>query len=85
VIKTVVRLLVLAGTAVLLAVSWPDIKRYAAIRRASAGIHPEMIPARGRTRYPRSHAAGAMDGTGDFDSAWRGGPTPQTLRNPARG
>ena len=84
-IKTVVRLLVLAGTAVLLAVSWPDIKRYAAIRRASAGIHPEMIPARGRTRYPQNHAAGALDGTGDFDSAWRGGPTLPALGIPARG
>lgn len=43
-------------------------------RATAAGGHPEQIPAAGRTVYPQSHASGAFDGTGDFDSARRGGP-----------
>ncbi len=73
-IKTLIKLLIVAGAGVLLGRSWPDIKRYATITRVSAGTHPEKIPARGRIGYPQSHAAGALDGTGDFDSASRGGP-----------
>ncbi len=73
-IKTLRRLLVVAATGMLLAISWPDIKRYLAIKQASASPHPEKIPAHGRISYPQSHAAGAVDGTGDFDSASRGGP-----------
>jgi uncharacterized protein DUF6893 len=61
-----------AGLAI--AYGWPDIKRYAKIRQVSAQ-HPELVPAKGRTVYPHSHAGGAPDGTGDFDSASRGGPT----------
>ena len=57
-----------------MAVNWPDIRRIAAIRQVSAGPHPEKIPAHGRIGYPQSRAAAAPDGTGDFDSAQRGGP-----------
>jgi len=54
---------------------WPDIKRYLKMRRVSAQrVHPEMVPAEGRTAYPQRHEEGAPDGTGDFDSADRGGP-----------
>ena len=74
-IRNVVRLVALAGAALALALGWPDIMRYVRIRRATvAGRHPERIPAAGRTVYPQTHAAGAPDGTGDFDSASRGGP-----------
>lgn len=56
-------------------VGWPDIKRYLKIKQVSAqGPHPEMVPAAGRTAYPQRHDDGARDGTGDFDSAHRGGP-----------
>ncbi len=75
VVKNIIKLIVLAGAGVALALGWPDIIRYVRIQRATiAGGHPEQIPAGGRTVYPQSHAAGALDGTGDFDSASRGGP-----------
>jgi hypothetical protein len=74
VFKTMIKLLLAAATGMLLAVSWPDIRRYVTIRQASAGTHPEKIPAHGRIGYPQNHAAGAVDGTGDFESAQRGGP-----------
>jgi hypothetical protein len=74
VLRTMIKLLVVAALGVFLAANWQDIRRYMVIRRVSASPHPEMIPAPGRTRYPQSHAAGAPDGTGDFDSAQRGGP-----------
>jgi hypothetical protein len=69
-----------AGVAVLLAIGaaiatgWSDIKRFIKIKQVSAEpAHPEMVPAEGRTAYP-TKAPGAPDGTGDFDSANRGGP-----------
>jgi len=74
VIRTMIKLLVVAAPGVFLAANWRDIRRYMAIRQVSSSLHPEMIPASGRTRYPQSHAAGAPDGTGDFDAAQRGGP-----------
>lgn len=74
-VKNIVKLAVVAGAGFALALGWPDIMRYVKIQRATvAGRHPEQIPAGGRTVYPQSHAAGALDGTGDFDSASRGGP-----------
>jgi len=72
--RTILALLAATATGLFVAVSWQDIRRYLAIRQVSASPHPEMIPAPGRTRYPQSHAAGAPDGTGDFDAAQRGGP-----------
>jgi hypothetical protein len=74
VFKTMIKLLLAAATGMLLAVSWPDIKRYVTLKQASGSLHPEKVPAHGRIGYPQSHAAGALDGTGDFDSAQRGGP-----------
>jgi hypothetical protein len=63
------------GLGLTIAVAWPDVKRYLKIRQISAGIsHPEMVPANGRTVYPQRPGTGAPDGTGDFDSASRGGP-----------
>jgi hypothetical protein len=67
------RLLVSVGTTLLVASQWPDIKRYLMIKQLSAG-HPENVPVRGRPAYPQSPGGGAADGTGDFDSASRGGP-----------
>ena len=52
--------------------SFPDAKRYVAIRRISSG-HPEVVPAEGAKAYSDA-AHAAPDGTGDFDSASRGGP-----------
>ena len=61
-----------------LAVSqWQDIIRYIKIKQMSAGTgHPENVPAEGSTAYPQTPGSGATDGTGDFDSARRGGPAP---------
>jgi hypothetical protein len=70
--------LALAGMAAIgiaVAIGWPDIRRYLKIRQISSQEgHPEMVPAEGRSTYPHRHSGGAPDGTGDFDSAHRGGP-----------
>lgn len=56
-------------------VGWPDIKRFLKIKQLSTQhMHPELVPAEGRTAYPQRPEQGAADGTGDFDSALRGGP-----------
>jgi hypothetical protein len=53
---------------------WQDIARYLKIRQMSAGVgHPESVPAGGSLGYDQP-GTGAPDGTGDFDSARRGGP-----------
>jgi hypothetical protein len=63
--------LAVAGLAV--AVQWRDIVRYLKIRQMSSGEgHPELVPAGGATSYAKP-GQGAPDGTGDFDSASRGG------------
>ena len=62
-----------AAIGALAALSFPDAKRYVAIRRISSG-HPEVVPAEGAKAYARDEAHAAPDGTGDFDSAKRGGP-----------
>jgi len=59
-----------------LAAGWPDIVRFARIKQISLGAagHPGTVPAEGRRSYPQIRPHGDMDGTGDFDSASRGGP-----------
>ena len=42
--------------------------------RSLGGGHPGNVPAEGSTVYPQDAGHGAADGTGDFDSASRGGP-----------
>lgn len=60
---------------VLMAILPADIRRYLKIKQLSQGNgHPEIVPAVGATAYPRRGAKAAADGTGDFDSASRGGP-----------
>lgn len=60
----------------LIASQWQDIMRYAKIRQMSLGQgHPEVVPAEGSKVYPQNPDASATpDGTGEFDSASRGGP-----------
>lgn len=54
-----------------------DIIRYIKIKRLSQGRgHPEFVPVRGSTAYPQSSDKSGSDGTGEFDSASRGGPAP---------
>jgi hypothetical protein len=61
--------------AVMLAAGWPDITRYFKIKSMSAGGgHPEIVPIEGKHYYAESASEGTPDGTGDFDSARRGGP-----------
>jgi hypothetical protein len=68
------------------ALQWQDVRRYAQIKFISSG-HPEAVPAGGATSYSDAAHAEA-DGTGDFDSAARGGGpvqgTPTTLPGEAR-
>ncbi len=73
--KTVIRLAIVGGLAVAILAGWPDIQRYFKIHQISAGTsHPDKVPAGGRPVYPQSPSEGEPDGTGDFDSAMRGGP-----------
>jgi hypothetical protein len=47
-------------------------------KRPSQGQgHLEFVPVRGSKAYPQRPSQGAADGTGDFDSASRGGPAPE--------
>jgi hypothetical protein len=64
----------LVGAAALIAKSQrQDATRYLKIKQMSMGDgHPENVPAGGSHSYP-SPGNGAVDGTGDFDAASRGG------------
>jgi hypothetical protein len=54
---------------------WNDIIRFAKIKRLDLGRgHPDVVPAEGRKAYPQRRGGGTPDGTGEFDSARRGGP-----------
>jgi hypothetical protein len=65
---------VLAGIAGLVAGQRQDIARYLKIKQMSmGGGHPENVPAGGARAYAKP-GDGVRDGTGDFDSASRGGP-----------
>lgn len=76
-IKKVAGLAMLLAIGAAIATGWSDIKRFVKIRQVSAEpARPDKVPAEGRTAYPQRHDAGAADGTGDFDSANRGGPAP---------
>jgi hypothetical protein len=69
------RVLVPVGLALLVVAGWNDIIRFVKIKRLDLGSgHPEAVPAEGRKTYPQRPGTGAADGTGDFDSASRGGP-----------
>lgn len=62
----------------LIASQWKDISRYVKIKQMSLGQgHPGFVPAEGSTAYPQDSVSSAPDGTGEFDSARRGGPASQ--------
>ena len=62
---------------VLIASQWQDIIRYVKIKQMSLGQgRPQVVPVAGTRAYPQNPAGGAPDGTGEFDSARRGGPAP---------
>lgn len=64
-----------ASLAAVVASQWRDIARYLKIERMSSGEgNPQLVPAAGKHAYPSDPGGGAADGTGDFDSARRGGP-----------
>jgi len=74
-VRKALPLVVATGVALLAASQWADIKRYLKIKQLSVRQgHPENVPAAGRKAYPQTPGGGAADGTGDFDSASRGGP-----------
>lgn len=70
--RKALRLLIPVGATLLVASQWTDIRRYLKIKQLSG--RPKIVPAPGRTSYPQRPGGGAADGTGDFDSASRGGP-----------
>ncbi|HXW46117.1 MAG TPA: hypothetical protein VEL03_15120 [Streptosporangiaceae bacterium] len=64
----------LAGATIALVSQRQDVARYIKIKQMSLGRgFPQYVPAEGQHRYP-APGRGAPDGTGDFDSAGRGGP-----------
>ena len=77
-IKTGLRLTLLGALTAAIVIGLPDIRRYLGIQRLSGQPgrpgRPGSVPVAGRTVYPQVAASGAPDGTGDFDSASRGGP-----------
>jgi hypothetical protein len=63
----------LVGAAVIVRNQRQDAARYIKIKQMSRGSgHPENVPAGGTHVYPAA-GRGAIDGTGDFDAASRGG------------
>jgi hypothetical protein len=73
--RKALRLLLPASIGVLAASQWREITRYLKITQMSrGGGHPPAVPAAGQQAYPKGPGGGAPDGTGDFDSASRGGP-----------
>jgi len=74
-IRKLLKISIPAALGVLAARQWPEIRRYVALKQMSRGQgHPENVPMRGTQAYPKHAGDGAQDGTGDFDSASRGGP-----------
>jgi hypothetical protein len=74
-VRKVLGVLVPAGLTLLIVAGWNDIIRFVKIKRLDLqGGHPEIVPAEGRKAYPQRPGEGVADGTGDFDSASRGGP-----------
>jgi len=59
-----------------IAAGWPDIQRFAKMKQMDLGAagHPEVVPVDGATSYPQDASHAEPDGTGEFDSARRGGP-----------
>ena len=65
----------LASLVAIVASQWTDIVRYLKIEQLSAGAgHPGYVPVSGRAHYPQRPGNGGADGSGEFDSARRGGP-----------
>jgi hypothetical protein len=77
-----------AVVALAIASQWPDIRRYMGIKKLSMGRgHPEMVPVHGRIGYTTDPSRAEADGTGEFDSALRGGPakaSTDTRRGPGQ-
>jgi hypothetical protein len=66
-------LLLPASVAVAVASQWREINRYLKVAQMSSGDgHPQNVPASGAPAY-KHPGAGDSDGTGQFDSASRGG------------
>jgi hypothetical protein len=70
------RVLIPVGLTLLVVSMWNDVIRYAKIKQLDLGRggRPEIVPAEGRKAYPQHPGEGTPDGTGEFDSARRGGP-----------
>jgi hypothetical protein len=75
VIRKALLLLIPAALGLLISSQWPDIGRHLKIRQLSQGHgHPQNVPLKGTKAYPQCPGDGGQVGTGDFDSAGRGGP-----------
>ena len=78
--RKALRFLLPASVVILAASQWREIARYLKISQMSRGDgHPQLVPAAGQHSYPEPPGSGTPDGTGDFDSASRGGGPVQEL------
>lgn len=78
-IRKALLLLIPAALSLLIISQWPDISHYLKTRQLSQGHgHPQNVPLKGTKAYPQRPGDGEQDGTGDFDSASRGGPAERT-------
>ncbi len=74
-IRKAMVLLVPVALGALAATQYKDAVRYMKIKQMSMGAgHPEYVPVEGSASYPQSATGATPDGTGEFDSARRGGP-----------
>jgi hypothetical protein len=70
--RKTLQLLIPAALGLVVATQWQDARRYLRIKQLSHGQgHPENVPVEGKRAYAHP-GDGALDGTGDFDSASRG-------------
>ena len=74
-IRKALLLLIRAALGLLITSQWPGIRRYLKIRQLSQGHgRPQNVLLKGTKAYLQCPGDGGQDGTGDFDSAGRGGP-----------
>ena len=75
-IRKALWLVVPAALGAVLAAQWPDVQRYVKIKQMGmgAGGRPDVVPVEGAISYPQDASHAEPDGTGEFDSARRGGP-----------
>jgi hypothetical protein len=74
VIRKILQISIPAAAGVLVALQWPEIRRFVKLKQMSMGQGHPNVPMWGTQANPTHPGDSEQDGTGDFDSASRGGP-----------